>query len=205
MKIYIAGRITDNPISQREFADAERWVQKQHPEAVIINPIILPEGLEYEDYIDICLAMVRACDVLYTIKGWNMSPGAQAEVSLAFALNKEVKPVPKLKEEKTILKEFITRDENGKPVFTCPKCGWRELEMVMDDVTVPLPVAVIEMGDRSGIRPDIQIDEDRACDDGGVLSRFQCHKCGFIIKKDGETVDSEIDLVELLSNGNDKV
>ena len=204
MKIYIAGRVTDNPTANKEFSDAEQWVRKQHPEAIILNPTILPEGMEYGDYMDICLAMVRACDVLYTIRGWNTSPGAQAEVALAFALNKEVRPIPKTDTAHPEIgypeRDYITVDAAGKSVFTCPQCGWHQLEQIITDATMTLPMILLD------VNADSEYDMDRVYNDGGVIDRFQCSKCGFIIKnKDGKPVDSEINLLEVLSDDSSKV
>jgi len=78
MKIYISGEITNDPNYKEKFAKAEEYLKaKGH---VIMNPAILPEGFEYEDYMTICFAMIDVCDAMYMLKDWEESPGAEREL-----------------------------------------------------------------------------------------------------------------------------
>lgn len=53
---------------------------------IVINPATLPLGLRQEQYMDICLAMVRSADYVVMLDGWEQSTGANAEYALAISL-----------------------------------------------------------------------------------------------------------------------
>ena len=77
MKIYIAGPITGAPDYKDTFNQAELFLQnKGH---TVMNPSILPEGFEHEEYMKICYAMVDVCDAVYMLPNWERSKGAQLE------------------------------------------------------------------------------------------------------------------------------
>jgi hypothetical protein len=58
---------------------------------VVINPAVLPLGLKDEHYMDIAMAMVRSCDCIVMLEGWQESQGgAQAELALAKRLGKRI-------------------------------------------------------------------------------------------------------------------
>lgn len=44
----------------------------------------------YEDYITGDLEIVKRCDIIYMLKGWELSPGALREFTLAKQLNKTI-------------------------------------------------------------------------------------------------------------------
>lgn len=77
MKIYVAGPITGIEDYKEQFAAAEQLLkEKGH---TVMNPAILPEGFEHEDYMHICLPMVDVCDAVVLLPGWMDSKGAKAE------------------------------------------------------------------------------------------------------------------------------
>lgn len=82
MKIYIAGPMTGLPLFNRPtFHDAESiLVSDGH---VVLNPAVLPGGLEQREYMDICCAMIRCADAVFMLRGWERSEGAAAEHALA--------------------------------------------------------------------------------------------------------------------------
>lgn len=87
MKYYIAGPMTGYENYNREaFNAAAKMLESENH--IAINPAVLPGGLSQSDYMDICLAMVRACDCVYMLKGWEHSGGARAEFWLADKLGK---------------------------------------------------------------------------------------------------------------------
>ena len=55
-----------------------------------VNPARSPEGLDYRDYMDIALAMVRCCSAILLLPGWDSSKGAVAERAYAESLNMEI-------------------------------------------------------------------------------------------------------------------
>lgn len=88
-KIYIAGPMTGIPNYNRDAFNnaAKEWGAMGY---VVLNPAILPEGLTQADYMDITIAMVRCCDVVFMLKAWRKSEGAVAEHALAVKLGKQI-------------------------------------------------------------------------------------------------------------------
>lgn len=88
-RIYIAGPMTGCADFNRPAfnAAAEILTGQGH---IVLNPATLPGGLSQHQYMDICLAMLRSSEVIYLLKNWEYSAGAQAEVALAEKLNLDV-------------------------------------------------------------------------------------------------------------------
>lgn len=78
MKIYIAGPMTGLPDCNRP---AFNEMAKKFKElgCVVLNPAVLPDGLEYREYMAITLKMVEVCDIVALLPGWEKSKGAQLE------------------------------------------------------------------------------------------------------------------------------
>ena len=89
MKIYIAGKITGDPEYRKKFADAELRV-RGHGENVVLNPAVLPEGLDGEDYMRICLSMLDSADAIYMLRDWPHSEGATIELYYARYAGKKI-------------------------------------------------------------------------------------------------------------------
>lgn len=88
MKIYIAGKVTGNSNYENDFGEAQRYLtSKGH---LCMNPAVLPEGFNWDDYIPICFKMIDACDSIYMLKNWMSSKGAQAELAYAKAGKKKI-------------------------------------------------------------------------------------------------------------------
>ena len=74
--------------------------------------------------------------------------------------------------------------------FVCPGCGWKELESVETNVTVG---SIITNIDESG---DFDYGDQNYCD-GGCVDRFQCAKCGYVLRnEDDEPVNENLEAVE---------
>lgn len=74
--------------------------------------------------------------------------------------------------------------------FTCPKCGCHTAEEVIVDTTVSIRIL--------GIDEDTgEIEYDADSFDGGVVDRYQCEHCGYVI----EGIDNCEDMAEFIKNG----
>lgn len=88
VKIYIAGKITGDPDYREKFAAAaERLAGAGR---AILSPALLPGGMQPEDYMRICMAMVDTADVVCFLPDWTSSAGAKIEMSYANYLGKPV-------------------------------------------------------------------------------------------------------------------
>jgi hypothetical protein len=88
MKIYIAGKITDNPDYKKQFAEIEKSLQDQGH--VTMNPAILPYGFEHYEYMKICFSMIDVCEAVCLLNNWHESKGATMEFDHAVANGKTI-------------------------------------------------------------------------------------------------------------------
>ena len=92
MKIYISGAITNNPNYKEDFERAEDYLQKEFPNAEIINPALvnsfLPKSTTHEEYMRMSFCMLDMCDSVYFISGYENSKGACMEYGYALAKDK---------------------------------------------------------------------------------------------------------------------
>lgn len=93
-RIYIAGKVTGTSDYIERFAKAEEWLLEHDTECTVANPVKvnagLPENTPYKDYIHIGLEMLRACDTIYMLKGWENSSGAVLEHQYAKTLGYQI-------------------------------------------------------------------------------------------------------------------
>lgn len=88
MKVYISSAITDNPTYKEEFKAAEeKLIAAGH---VVMNPVILPPGVTWAEYMHVCIPMLEVCDAIYLLKKWKGSQGAKEEKKKAERLSKLV-------------------------------------------------------------------------------------------------------------------
>lgn len=82
MTIYLSGSISNClDTYEAKFAEAEQFCRELG--YVVINPALLPLGLESDRYMPICLAMLDAADAIFMIEGWGESRGAALELAYA--------------------------------------------------------------------------------------------------------------------------
>ena len=82
MVVYIAGPITGDPEYRLKFAAVAHAISASDGDSVI-NPAILPEGMDRPDSMAICLPMLMRADIVVLLPGWRKSGGAQIEKALA--------------------------------------------------------------------------------------------------------------------------
>lgn len=78
---YIAGPITGVPDYKKKFIDAEKFLGKY--EIPAWNPGYHPEGFPYDSYFPVCFAMMRNCECMLMLDGWQNSVGAIRELDYA--------------------------------------------------------------------------------------------------------------------------
>lgn len=92
MKIYISGAISNNPNFKEDFEGAEDYLNKEFPNAEIINPALvnsrLPKSTTHEEYMRMSFCMLDMCDSIFMIDGWQKSCGASQEYGYALAKDK---------------------------------------------------------------------------------------------------------------------
>ena len=86
MRVYISGPITGVDDYKDKFIDAEDRLNGEGFE--VINPAAVEfpyAQLSYEEYMKIDMFLLDMCDVIYLLKGWNKSCGANREFGYAMA------------------------------------------------------------------------------------------------------------------------
>ena len=88
-KIYIAGKITNNPTFKEDFAGVDKELTNNG--FLVMNPARLPQGFEFRDYWHICKAMIETCDIVYFLPNWLDSKGSHFELGFCVGTKKPYK------------------------------------------------------------------------------------------------------------------
>jgi nucleoside 2-deoxyribosyltransferase len=88
--VYLSDKITGDADFKRKFKEWEMHAFTLGARKVL-NPATLPDGWDYDEYMEHCMIMVRRCDIVAVLPDWEDSKGARAEVAYALALGKPVK------------------------------------------------------------------------------------------------------------------
>ena len=108
MRIYISGPITGTQDAGPRFRETEAILNDAYPEAEVINPVHVANGLpilEHDEYMRISFACMDVCTHMYQMPGWRESRGCNQEAGYAFA--KRIPIIAPLTIEKEV------RDEEG--------------------------------------------------------------------------------------------
>ena len=87
---YVAGKITGDSTAAEKFQSAVACVQSAWPDAVMLNPMILPSGMTPADYMQICFAMIQRADTVVMLPDWTNSAGATLEYMYAKYVGKHI-------------------------------------------------------------------------------------------------------------------
>ena len=103
-KVYIAGKVTgQEEIAKKRFGDAEKAINNFSPTSSVMNPTILPLGFKHNDYLRICIEMLKSCDVMIVLPNWQPSVGVQMELDVALAEDIDIYFLGDLLSEKDLL------------------------------------------------------------------------------------------------------
>lgn len=87
--VYLAGRITGDPLYRSKFYDAQRKLEEGG--FIVVNPALLPsEGFTWEAYMRMAGAMLSECAAACFLPDWKQSKGAKYEFGEATAQGKRV-------------------------------------------------------------------------------------------------------------------
>ena len=89
-KIYISGKITNNPNYKAEFEAAELALKIAGFQPVNPAEEHLPDGATWADYMRQDIKLLCDCDAIYMLNGWRESAGAKIEHKLAQDLGIEI-------------------------------------------------------------------------------------------------------------------
>ena len=92
MRIYISGKITNDPMYVTKFAVAELMLQKEgydtlNPARAMSN---FPTYTPYSTYMACSFRLLDMCDTIYLLKDWEESCGARMEYEYAKATGKNI-------------------------------------------------------------------------------------------------------------------
>lgn len=127
MKVYIAGKITGDPDYRAKFKRAEDALREEGH--TVINPAVLPAGLDPADYGRICFAMLDSADAVAFLGDFGESQGAKLEFEYCKYAKKKIihlheedeqvvtfwTPTPKPGLYKRIIQTNISKPDGGKP------------------------------------------------------------------------------------------
>lgn len=87
IKVYISGQITGCEDYMKRFSAAEAYLNHKIGNALVYNPARinyeLPDGTDYETYMAVAMAILKRCENVYMLPGWEKSPGANREYGYA--------------------------------------------------------------------------------------------------------------------------
>lgn len=88
MKVYIAGKVSGDPEYRAKFNRAEERLKRQG--YIVINPAVLPSGMDHADYARICAAMLDSADAVALLEDFGKSEGAIIEYRYSKYIKKKI-------------------------------------------------------------------------------------------------------------------
>lgn len=88
IKVFISGKITEDPDYKEKFAKKEQVIRELG--YVPLNPAVLPQGMKISSYMEISFIMIEEADIILMLSDWKKSKGAKVEYEYAKYLNKHI-------------------------------------------------------------------------------------------------------------------
>lgn len=92
MKIYVSGSITGTHDFMERFLIAQKRLERDGHD--VVNPALvnsyLPKSTTYSEYMDMSICMLKMCDAIYLLDGWESSQGAISERMVAMLNDKTI-------------------------------------------------------------------------------------------------------------------
>ncbi len=88
VRTYISGGITGKKDYLEKFVAAEEELRKEYGDVEIVNPAYMSKTIDcfsHKKQVEFCFELLKECDVIYLLEGWEESYGAQAEYGYAVA------------------------------------------------------------------------------------------------------------------------
>lgn len=86
--VFISGSISNDSNYFNKFKVAERKLNEYG--CIVLNPIIIPDRLNYESQMAICFALIEQAEYIYMLKDYKQSFGSQRELHYAYAKKKKI-------------------------------------------------------------------------------------------------------------------
>jgi hypothetical protein len=118
--VFLSGAISSDNGYQDKFTYASITLQRMG--YVVLNPALLPDGLQHDQYLRITLAMLHEADGVCAFNDWAESDGARVEIEEALHIGK---PIIRWADfQKLFIEEKAEFDAiDALNITTCPTCG----------------------------------------------------------------------------------
>ena len=94
MRVYISGKIRNNPNYIEDFKQAEIWLKSKGYKDIINPTTAYGEEIENifndNEKLDFDLLLLSKCDAIFMAKNWQTSKGAKVELDFAKRHNKKI-------------------------------------------------------------------------------------------------------------------
>ena len=120
-KIYLSGKISDDPNYREKFAHKEKELTEQGH--LVFNPAKHPDMFTWEQFMELDLKALGNCDSIYLLSDWQESRGAKIEYDEAVRLGKEIifeEPSAKIEIEnpfKSLQEEYLNGKMSGSDIL----------------------------------------------------------------------------------------
>lgn len=88
--VYLSGKISGNPRYKEQFAEAEEFLKDKYTVINVAKVVEALPSLELIKYVQLDFELIKLCDVIFMIDGWQKSKHAAAELTYAKSIGKKV-------------------------------------------------------------------------------------------------------------------